>query len=152
MSNDEREKAPTRLTPPARAEPTMTVDAVLATEPPMPVASDQLVAIIEALVFASPEPLLPKVLFKLLDTEPREDVDAAVEELKRRTASAAAGSTWSKSLAACRLSRGPSCTNGCAGCSTSERRRSSRFRRSRRSRSSRTSSRLPRPRSPRFAA
>jgi len=83
MSNEEREKEST-ADDAARAEPTMTVDAVLATEPPVPVASDQLVATIEALVFASPEPLLPKVLFKLLDTEPREDVEAAVEELKRR--------------------------------------------------------------------
>jgi segregation and condensation protein B len=43
----------------------------------------ELKAIIEALIFASPEPLTPKALFKLLDTEPREDVQAALEELKR---------------------------------------------------------------------
>src|SRR5947199_8405260 len=40
-------------------------------------------AIIEALVFASPEPLTPKQLYKLLDTEPKEDVQAAIAELKR---------------------------------------------------------------------
>jgi len=83
MSTDERERAHDAAAA-ANTEPTVTVDAVLASGPPDAVASDQLVAIVEALVFASPEPLLPKVLFKLLDTEPREDVDAAVEELKRR--------------------------------------------------------------------
>ena len=40
-------------------------------------------AIVEALIFASPEPLTPKQLFKLLDSEPKEDVQAALEELKR---------------------------------------------------------------------
>jgi segregation and condensation protein B len=42
----------------------------------------QLKAIIEALVFASPEPLTPKMLFKLLADEPKEDVTAAVAALK----------------------------------------------------------------------
>lgn len=82
MSNDEPTSDQTASA--KTTEPTMTVDAVLAAAPAEAVASDQLVAIIEALVFASPEPLLPKVLVKLLDTEPREDVDAAVAELKRR--------------------------------------------------------------------
>jgi segregation and condensation protein B len=41
----------------------------------------QLEAIIEALVFASPEPLTPKMLFKLLGDEPREDVTAALHAL-----------------------------------------------------------------------
>jgi len=39
--------------------------------------------IIEALVFASPEPITLKSLVKLLDTEPKEDIVAAIEELKR---------------------------------------------------------------------
>jgi segregation and condensation protein B len=43
----------------------------------------QLKAIVEALVFASPEPLTPKMLFKLLNDEPREDVLAAVEALRQ---------------------------------------------------------------------
>jgi len=47
----------------------------------MPV-SEGLKAIVEALVFASPEPLTPKALFKLLDGEPREDVEGALEALK----------------------------------------------------------------------
>ncbi len=42
----------------------------------------QLKAIIEALVFASPEPLTPKMLFKLLADEPREDVTSAIDALK----------------------------------------------------------------------
>lgn len=40
-------------------------------------------AIIEALIFASPEPLTLKALAKVLDTEPKEDVAAAVEALKQ---------------------------------------------------------------------
>jgi segregation and condensation protein B len=43
----------------------------------------QLKAIVEALVFASPEPLTPKMLFKLLNDEPREDVLSAVDALKQ---------------------------------------------------------------------
>ncbi|MGD9906169.1 MAG: SMC-Scp complex subunit ScpB [Vicinamibacterales bacterium] len=41
----------------------------------------QLKAIVEALVFASPEPLTPKMLFKLLADEPKEDVQAALDTL-----------------------------------------------------------------------
>ena len=43
----------------------------------------ELKAILEALIFASPEPLTPKAMFKLLDTEPSEDVQAALAELKQ---------------------------------------------------------------------
>ena len=45
-------------------------------------ALDGLKAIIEALVFASPDPVTPKTLFKLLDSEPQEDVDAALAALR----------------------------------------------------------------------
>jgi segregation and condensation protein B len=44
--------------------------------------SDHLKPIIEALIFASPDPLTPKMLYKLLDTEPREDVDEALAAVK----------------------------------------------------------------------
>lgn len=44
--------------------------------------SDHLKPIVEALIFASPEPLTPKTLYKLLDGELREDVDAALAALK----------------------------------------------------------------------
>ena len=46
--------------------------------------SAELVAILEALIYASPEPLTPKAIYKLLDTEPREDVDAALATLKQQ--------------------------------------------------------------------
>ena len=44
--------------------------------------SAELKAIVEALIFASPEPLTPKMLFKLLADEPKEDVTAAIAALK----------------------------------------------------------------------
>jgi len=44
--------------------------------------SAELKAILEALIFASPEPLTPKAMCKLLDTETKEDVLAALAELK----------------------------------------------------------------------
>jgi segregation and condensation protein B len=43
----------------------------------------QLQAIVEALVFASPEPLTPKMLFKLLADEPKADVAAAVDAVQQ---------------------------------------------------------------------
>ncbi len=46
-------------------------------------ATAELTAIVEALIFASPDPLTMKALYKLLETEPREDVQAAVTELKQ---------------------------------------------------------------------
>lgn len=45
-------------------------------------ASAELKAIVEALIFASPEPITSKTLFKLLADEPREDIAAAVKSLK----------------------------------------------------------------------
>ena len=44
--------------------------------------SAELKAILEALIFASPEPLTPKQIYKLLNAEPKEDVQAALGELK----------------------------------------------------------------------
>jgi segregation and condensation protein B len=46
-------------------------------------ASAELKAILEALIFASPEPLTPKAIFKILNTEPREDVQLALTALKQ---------------------------------------------------------------------
>src|ERR1700730_9936514 len=43
----------------------------------------ELKAILEALIFASPEPLTPKAIYKLVDSDPKEDVQAALEELKQ---------------------------------------------------------------------
>ena len=44
--------------------------------------SDHLKPIVEALIFASPEPLTPKTLYRLLEGELREDVDAALAAVK----------------------------------------------------------------------
>ena len=44
--------------------------------------SDHLKPIVEALIFASPEPITLKTLQKLLDGEPREDVDAALAAVR----------------------------------------------------------------------
>jgi len=46
------------------------------------IPSAELKAILEALIFASPEPLTPKQMYKLLSGEPKEDVQAALAELK----------------------------------------------------------------------
>jgi segregation and condensation protein B len=45
--------------------------------------SEHLKPIIEALIFASPEPLTPKTLFKVLESEPKEDVEAALALLRQ---------------------------------------------------------------------
>jgi segregation and condensation protein B len=51
-------------------------------EPLQPaVVSAELKAVVEALVFASPEPLTPRTLFRLLADEPQEDVRAALDAL-----------------------------------------------------------------------
>jgi segregation and condensation protein B len=60
----------------------------LADEPPEsgpaePPVSAELKAVVEALIFASPEPLTPKALFRVLDSDPREDVEAAIEAIKQ---------------------------------------------------------------------
>jgi segregation and condensation protein B len=41
----------------------------------------ELKAILEALIFASPEPLTPKAIYKLLGTEQKDDIQAALREL-----------------------------------------------------------------------
>jgi len=58
-------------------------DDTTVSEPPRAEAlSAELRAIVEALIFASPEPLTPKMLFKLLADEPKEDVAATLAALK----------------------------------------------------------------------
>ena len=54
----------------------------MTTTEPAGTASAELKAIVEALIFASPEPVTPKMLFRLLADEPKEDVTAAVETLR----------------------------------------------------------------------
>jgi segregation and condensation protein B len=50
--------------------------------PPTVAVSAEVKAVVEALIFASPEPITPKMLFKLLAEEPREDVLKAIEALQ----------------------------------------------------------------------
>jgi segregation and condensation protein B len=66
------------------------VDSDVPAVPAVPIApatqqavqpSAELKAIVEALIFASPEPLTPRILFRLLSDEPKEDVTAAVSAL-----------------------------------------------------------------------
>ena len=108
-------------------------------------------AIVEALIFASPEPLTPKAMYKILDTEPRKTCKPRSSS-SSRTTSGQADYSWSRSLAAIRLSRDRICTSGCAACSTSGGRRSCRCRHWKRWRSSPTSSPWRRSRSARSAA
>ncbi len=54
-------------------------DATAVADPPV---SAEVKAIVEALIFASPEPVTPKMLYKLLADEPKEDVAAAVSALQ----------------------------------------------------------------------
>ena len=61
------------------AEPFVPSDS----DPSPSLPSAELKAILEALIFASPEPLTPKAIYKLLASEPKEDVQAALAELKR---------------------------------------------------------------------
>ena len=61
-----------------------TVDTVMQSADVDIAISEQLVAVVEALVFASPEPITFKALVKLLDTEQRDDVRAALTELTGR--------------------------------------------------------------------
>jgi segregation and condensation protein B len=63
----------------------MTEETEVATSEPelqTPALSAELKAIVEALIFASPEPLTPKMLYKLLSDEPKEDIAAALHALK----------------------------------------------------------------------
>jgi segregation and condensation protein B len=65
---------------------TVNEQAAAAGSPPSPdgvsEASAEVKAVVEALIFASPEPLTPKMMFKLLSDEPKEDVSAAIVALK----------------------------------------------------------------------
>jgi len=51
-------------------------------EQPAVTVSAEVKAVVEALIFASPEPMTPRMLYKLLAEEPKEDVLAAIDALK----------------------------------------------------------------------
>jgi segregation and condensation protein B len=63
------------------AGPTATADDLLA-EPAPRAPSAEVKATVEALVFASPEPITLRQLYRLLSDEPKEDVAAAVDALR----------------------------------------------------------------------
>jgi segregation and condensation protein B len=56
--------------------------ALVADDTAAPAVSAEVRATVEALIFASPEPITPKRLCRLLSEEPKEDVLAAIESLK----------------------------------------------------------------------
>jgi segregation and condensation protein B len=56
--------------------------ALVADDSAAPGPSAEVKAIVEALIFASPEPITPKRLCRLLSEEPKEDVLAAIDALK----------------------------------------------------------------------
>jgi chromosome segregation and condensation protein ScpB len=97
-------------------------------EPKPRLDSAQLKAIVEALVFASPEPLTPKMLFKLLNDEPQEDVLAAVKALQQEYEQRG-GLHLAEVAGGYQITT--RCTTGSAVCFTSGRRRSCRCSRSR---------------------
>jgi segregation and condensation protein B len=57
-------------------------EEILNEEPKVAAVAAEVKAVVEALIFASPDPMTPKMLFKLLAEEPKEDVLAAIEALK----------------------------------------------------------------------
>ena len=63
-------------------EPAEAPTPVVASEEIAPVPSAELRAVVEALIFASPEPVTPKILYKLLSNESKDAVSAAVNELR----------------------------------------------------------------------
>ena len=56
--------------------------ALVADDTAAPTVSAEVRATVEALIFASPEPITPKRLCRLLSEEPKEDVLAAIDSLK----------------------------------------------------------------------
>jgi segregation and condensation protein B len=89
MSNDDAPDAPASARPDADGERRQDFAAGASGDEGGPeadrprMATDQLKAIIEALIFASPEPLTPRSLFKVLSDEPKEDVQAALTALEQ---------------------------------------------------------------------
>ncbi len=73
---------PSRPDVPLQDAASASVESVLGSGEQGAQPSAELKAIIEALIFASPEPLTPKMLFRLLREEPKEDVLAAIAELR----------------------------------------------------------------------
>jgi segregation and condensation protein B len=66
---------------PEQPEPESPEPGALSPEPGE-IVSAEVKAVVEALIFASAEPITPKMLFRLLADEPKEDVTAAITALK----------------------------------------------------------------------
>jgi len=91
MPIDDEHQDPQPEDAPGAPDERLTVEDVLESGPAEPVASEHLVAVLEALVFASPEPITTKQIFKLLNTEPKEEVESALRELEARYAARGGG-------------------------------------------------------------
>lgn len=88
MTDETTKPGPADAGASAETEP-VSVDSLIsaheaAADEPATGEASGLVGIVEALVFASPDPITLKQLTKLLDTEPKEEVIAALDELGRR--------------------------------------------------------------------
>jgi segregation and condensation protein B len=90
VSDDTKIPDPDDLAAAELAQPVSVDDLIAPVETPdrEPATGEAsgLVGIVEALVFASPDPITLKQLCKLLDTEPKEEVVAALADLGRRYA------------------------------------------------------------------
>ena len=83
LAADDAESPTPEETPHADvAEDVATLEAAEGEDEDFTRPAAELQAIVEAMIFASPEPLTPKALIKLLDNEPKEDVLAALDGLK----------------------------------------------------------------------
>ena len=80
--DDDEPAAPEDAVDPAAADASAQGDIEPETVVPPP--DDQLIAIVEALIFASPDPITLKALTKLLEPEPAVRIEAAIELLKAR--------------------------------------------------------------------
>ncbi len=78
MSDETPDDVPVDETPAEGAA----AEELVAEEPQPRMELAQLKAVIEALVFASPDPLTPRMLYRLLNDEPKEDVLAALKALQ----------------------------------------------------------------------
>ena len=78
MSDETPDDVPVEETPAEGAA----AEELVAEEPQPRMELAQLKAVIEALVFASPDPLTPRMLYRLLNDEPKEDVLAALKALQ----------------------------------------------------------------------
>jgi segregation and condensation protein B len=74
---DDNSQLPDSNSQPEGGDAVATETAVWSPEP-----TAELKAIVEALIFASPEPITAKMLFKILADEPKEDVSAAIQALR----------------------------------------------------------------------